>query len=146
MPLLEHLRLIATREQIGYFLGAAGGVLSHPAHEAATQRPDAQGPSYSRKQSVDLRSGAIRRCPPSWQILGVKRLVADLPSQSLVTHCYRSAWFSSPGIAPRPSPQLGTGYGYPAYGSGYGTGYAYHPFVRRPIYATTVGIRRPWHY
>jgi hypothetical protein len=51
------------------------------------------------------------------------------------------------------APYYGYGYGYSAYGSGYGTGYsypgysyAYHPVVRRPIYATTVGVRRHWRY
>ena len=44
------------------------------------------------------------------------------------------------------------GYGYPAYGYGYGTGYyggyryAYHPVIRRHIYATAVGVRRHWRY
>ena len=42
------------------------------------------------------------------------------------------------------------GYGYPAYSYGYGTGYyggyraAYHPIIRRHIYATAV--RRHWRY
>ena len=45
-------------------------------------------------------------------------------------------------------------YGYPAYGYGYGTGYsfpgyggyAYHPAIRRHVYATAtaVGVRRHW--
>jgi hypothetical protein len=44
------------------------------------------------------------------------------------------------------------GYGYPAYGYGYGTGYyggyryAYHPVIRRHIYARAVGVRRHWRY
>ena len=46
------------------------------------------------------------------------------------------------------------GYGYPAYGYGYGTGYgypgygayraAYHPVLRRHIYARAVGVGRHW--
>ena len=51
----------------------------------------------------------------------------------------------------------GSGYSYPAYGYGYGTGYsypaygayraAYHPVVRRHIYATAAGVHhyRHWH-
>jgi hypothetical protein len=43
------------------------------------------------------------------------------------------------------------GYGYPAYGYGYGTGYyggyryAYHPIIRRHIYAYHP-FRRHWRY
>lgn len=50
----------------------------------------------------------------------------------------------------------GYGYGYPAYGYGYGTGssypayggyrYAYHPVVRRHIYAAAYGVRRYRHW
>ena len=42
------------------------------------------------------------------------------------------------------------GYGYPAYGYGYGSGYyggyrsAYHPVIRRHIYARAVGVGRHW--
>jgi hypothetical protein len=54
-------------------------------------------------------------------------------------------------------PAYGYGYGYPAYGYGYGTDYgypaygayraAYHPVVRRHIYATAAGVHhyRHWH-
>src|SRR3974390_1014254 len=50
----------------------------------------------------------------------------------------------------------GTGYSYPAYGYGYGTGYsypaysgyraAYHPVIRRHIYATAAGVHRYRHW
>jgi hypothetical protein len=42
----------------------------------------------------------------------------------------------------------GYGFAYPAYGYGYGSGYyggyryAYHPVIRRHIYARAVGVRR----
>jgi hypothetical protein len=50
------------------------------------------------------------------------------------------------------APAYSYGYGYPAYGYGYGSGYyggyryAYHPVIRRHIYARAVGIRRHWRY
>jgi hypothetical protein len=65
------------------------------------------------------------------------------------------------GYGYAPTYGYGSGYGYPAYGYGtgsgygygYGTGYsspgygyAYHPVVRRPLYATTVRVRRHWGY
>jgi hypothetical protein len=50
----------------------------------------------------------------------------------------------------------GASYSYPAYGYGYGTsygypayagyGYAYHPYVRRPLYAAAYGVRRYRHW
>ncbi len=56
-----------------------------------------------------------------------------------------------------PAYGYGTGYSYPSYGYGYGTGYsypaygayrsAYHPAIRRHIYATAAGVHhyRHWH-
>jgi hypothetical protein len=68
---------------------------------------------------------------------------------------YSSGYGTSYGYAPACSTGYGTGYGYaPAYSSGYGTGYshpaypgygsAYHPVVRRHIYAAAHRVRRNW--
>ena len=62
--------------------------------------------------------------------------------------------YAANSYAPTYSTGYGSSYGYPAYGYGYGTGssyrayggyrYAYHPVVRRHIYAAAVGVRRHW--
>ena len=73
---------------------------------------------------------------------------------------YSSGYGTGYGYAPAYSSGYGAGYGYapnsyaPAYSYGYGAGYsypayrgygyAYHPVVRRHIYAAAVGVRRHW--
>ena len=62
--------------------------------------------------------------------------------------------FVSGGPVTTPAYASGYGYGGPAHASGYGTGYgypaygayrtAYHPVVRRHLYAIAPGVRRNW--